>query len=1090
MSVRDRVATYLENISRPPVLRVICAAAALSVCSCSRDASSDLATRYSKQVLIEGDKPAVVALDVQPGAYLITARERDIDIRFILDTAGTHAEIEDDVPRHGLHAKVVNLTGATKLRIELRNSEHRRKHGVVEVRVARWRRDDDDDAGSRELGFIAFGSAGEQRATQNKDALTRAAGLLHESIAQFAEAGDDEARAQAEYTLANLEYWSRMEWDPAIRAADRAAAIYGALDDLTGEQNAATIRATAELEVASGMSAGAQRAEQRALYAAADKTFAVAAEYFTGRELMIRAQFAVNQRGIRAFYEGNYEEAAGFFQQAVELARSNKDPGGEALVLLNLAWMHNRLGLVVQAAREYEHLLPLIEKDRQPDVYVSVLSNYGLCLVALGDFDRAAALHTEAVGIATDQHNDADVARNLVALGGVYFRTGDVRRALETLRAAMVIQERIGDTISRVSTLRVAGNAAAAIGQHDLALDYLRRSVELDVNPHSAARTRVLIAGELRVLGDLRGAEIELARAFESKNPLARANAHDERGRLRVAQKRFAAAIEDLRAADRQFAALALDFNRIDTNTALSQALLATRDLPGAGAAADAAVNIVRNIRVKSANPEWRAHFLSARYSPYEARIAVDFALDDSQASWRAFLTAEEVRARSLADQLAGGPRDAAADPEGDTLRAKLTSQQLQLETRMQRADADEREHAELRRAIVETRAQIDAHRLEHEGIAASDSTLEESLTALQAKLPSDTAVLAYFVGDGASHAWLLTRSSLKHAKLAGRATMQRITDTFVSSRNGGSADGFAERDAANQLLAALFADTAEKRLLIIPDGPLNGIPFAALPIPGSSQLLVDRFVIGYAPSLALALGALPRQGVRPVRVAVISDPIYAPDDQRLAQSPGGTLRGPPTRSPHNLTRLPYSGLEARTVARVMGAENTLQIEGFDATLSRVLQLRTENLAVLHFATHAAARPDLPEQSALYLSEYSRQGELLADSRLTASQITRSGLHAEVVVLSGCATGGGGVLRGEGVLGLTYGFLANGSRSVVAALWPIEDASTARFMNEFYRAYRDSGKTSEALREAQLRTRGSADAAVWSSFVVRANGFP
>ena len=93
-------------------------------------------------------------------------------------------------------------------------------------------------------------------------------------------------------------------------------------------------------------------------------------------------------------------------------------------------------------------------------------------------------------------------------------------------------------------------------------------------------------------------------------------------------------------------------------------------------------------------------------------------------------------------------------------------------------------------------------------------------------------------------------------------------------------------------------------------------------------------------------------------------------------------------------------------------------------------------------------------------------------------------------MLSGCATGDGGELRGEGVLGLTYGFLANGSNSVVAALWPIEDSSAARFMNEFYRAYRQSGKTAESLRTAQLRTRDSAKAAVWSSFVVLANGFP
>jgi CHAT domain-containing protein len=76
------------------------------------------------------------------------------------------------------------------------------------------------------------------------------------------------------------------------------------------------------------------------------------------------------------------------------------------------------------------------------------------------------------------------------------------------------------------------------------------------------------------------------------------------------------------------------------------------------------------------------------------------------------------------------------------------------------------------------------------------------------------------------------------------------------------------------------------------------------------------------------------------------------------------------------------------------------------------------------------------------------------------------------------------------VLGLTYGFLANGSHSVVASLWPIEDASTARFMGEFYRAYRESGRAADALRAAQLRTRTTATSAVWSSFVVRASDFP
>jgi CHAT domain-containing protein len=232
---------------------------------------------------------------------------------------------------------------------------------------------------------------------------------------------------------------------------------------------------------------------------------------------------------------------------------------------------------------------------------------------------------------------------------------------------------------------------------------------------------------------------------------------------------------------------------------------------------------------------------------------------------------------------------------------------------------------------------------------------------------------------------------------------------------------------------------------------------------------------------------------LRNTRVAVISDPVYAPDDRRLRIAMGGdtgTLRSVPPPAPNNLTRLPFSALEAKAVTKAFGSVGTIQLSGFDASASRVLELPSSELAVLHFATHAVARRDTPELSALYLSEYAPNGTLLPVSRLTANDIARSGLRADVVVLSGCATGDGGALRGEGVLGLTYGFLANGSHSVVAALWPIEDASTARFMNEFYRAYRASGRAADALRTAQLRTRGSTTSAVWSSFVVRANEFP
>jgi CHAT domain-containing protein len=360
----------------------------------------------------------------------------------------------------------------------------------------------------------------------------------------------------------------------------------------------------------------------------------------------------------------------------------------------------------------------------------------------------------------------------------------------------------------------------------------------------------------------------------------------------------------------------------------------------------------------------------------------------------------------------------------------------------------------------------------------------------VQAQLPEDTAVLAYFVGDQHSHVWLLSRRELRHAVLPGKATLQGLVSAFIARQRASvkSAD-----TTSSTLLGGVLAGVSAKRLLVLPDGPLNGLPFAALPMPRTQgrELLLDRFVITFAPSLALALRPAESRGEAATHIAVISDPVYTPDDRRLAAAVthASQYRGLEEHS-DRLARLPYSATEARAVVRAFAGADIIELTGFDATAGRVIELASRQLRVLHFATHAVARRDAPEQSALFLSEYTREGVPLPEDRLTADDITRSGLRADVVVLSGCATGDGRELRGEGVLGLTYGFLANGSNAVVASLWPVEDALTARFMEEFYGAYRTSGSAADALRSAQLRTRDTADSSVWSSFVVRASALP
>ncbi len=1099
MSVRDRVAIFLETFSRIGVPQVVvCVAFVMGVNACSNGVRQDPVVEFSTEADVSGDEQPPITRDLQPGAYLIEVREREIDVRVIIDAGVTHAELEDKTPRHGSLFKVVSLDAPGQLRVRLRSVDHRTKRGHATLRIARWKRGLRASPSDLELGFQVFGEAFEQTAIGKPEAAARAADRMHEAITRFEAARDDAARAAAAYELANVQYLSD-EWPAAVRATETATEAYAAIDDDAGVQNAAALRAAIELEIASGMNPGTQRAEQKGMYEAADRRLAEAAKFFGARGMPVRAEYAVNMRGIRALNVGDYDSADEFFSQAVEMAVANKDISEQAKSLGNLAWVRYRRGFVAQSALEYEKLLPVIDKDLQPYTYAVLLANYGFALISLGDFDRALEVHTEALELFTKVDDHDERATELAALGSLYFQMGDAERALETLRSAIVAQEQVSDTRGLAMTLRVAGNVSSALGLHEQSLDYLRKSARIDANPNGVARTGALIAGELRALGKLGAAEDELASPLAFPNSIVQASALKERAYIRLAQGDESAAIEDLRAADKQFVAFGFEFDRIDTNTELSRLLLARKDFAAAGAAADEAIAIVSRIRAKSANPEWRARFLSARYSPFEARIAVDLADvegNPEDAVWRAFRTAEDVRARSLADELAfdvrGGMRT--DDANAEALRARLTSQQLRLEARMQRQDADDAGTLEVRRAIEETRALIDRHRLTQGGIAAGEHVLAASLQQVQKRLPAHTAVLAYFVGDTASHAWLLSKRGLRHSTLPGREVLQRAVDDAIEEIRRAKAGDKAQRKLSAMLFGQLLEQSGEKRMLVIPDGLLNSVPFAALPFAANEPAaLLDRFVLSYAPSLTLALMPPRAASAHTARAAVVSDPVYAPDDRRLqlaSSASGGNFRGPPPPSANQLTRLPYSAMEATAVVKAFGSADTLQLSGFDATIAQVRQLAANNLAVLHFATHARARRDSPEQSALYLSEYGADGKLLPDSALTAGDITRFGLRADVVVLSGCATGDGSELRGEGVLGLTYGFLANGSRSVVAALWPIEDASTARLMSEFYRAYKASGNAAEALRTAQLRVRASASPSVWSSFVVRANQFP
>jgi CHAT domain-containing protein len=297
---------------------------------------------------------------------------------------------------------------------------------------------------------------------------------------------------------------------------------------------------------------------------------------------------------------------------------------------------------------------------------------------------------------------------------------------------------------------------------------------------------------------------------------------------------------------------------------------------------------------------------------------------------------------------------------------------------------------------------------------------------------------------------------------------------------------------AAGAELAALVLEPAGealagRRLLIVPDGALHYVPFGALPVPGGDGArLVEQFEIAELPA-ASVLPALARRGdrARNRSVAILADPVFSADDPRVThERPGAT----PPPAGHEFSRLRFSRAEAEAVAALAHDGEPLIALDFNASEITALGPRIGEAGLVHFATHGVLNSHHPELSSLVLSLVGPRGEPV-DGFLRLHEIYNMSLSADLVVLSACETALGTYVRGEGLVGLTRGFLYAGARRVIASLWRVDDRATAELMKRFYAALLVDGVAAPAALRAAQRSmqqdpRWSAPY-YWAGFVVQ-----
>jgi CHAT domain-containing protein/tetratricopeptide (TPR) repeat protein len=552
---------------------------------------------------------------------------------------------------------------------------------------------------------------------------------------------------------------------------------------------------------------------------------------------------------------------------------------------------------------------------------------------------------------------------------------------------------------------------------------------------------------------------------------------------------------------------------------------------------------------------ESRSTFLSTTKDVYDEAVAMlaeraliqqpngtnlsGAALNDAA---EAFKIAEQSRARSLLDMLSEAGSNLSQDVPSDLLQRKQQIQARQQEIAQTLTGASFSEETN-KKSNADLEKELDALATELENVEAQIRTANPRYASLtkpqpltlqetqQQILDDKTTLLEYSLGKDASYLWAVTQSSVSLFKLPARKT---IDEQAIAARvqmipaklrspiaginlppaqatrglglnttaNAGPAAGFAT--ASNTLYQTVVAPASSvigtNRILVVPDGALNYIPFEALVTqPGGTDYaalpyLVKTNEIAYAPSASVVAVIRKQSAAKSTSksILLVADPVFNSDDPRakgittttttgadtrglglssaltdVAGTPSATSTGAPAQG-LMLARLQGTRTEAEQIAKLMqtsGGKADLLLD-LNANEENVQIKDLKNYRVIHIATHGLLNAERPQFTGVVLSLV---GNKQYDGFLRTNEIFNLRLGAPLVMLSACETGLGKEKRGEGVIGLTRAFMYAGAPTVGVSLWSVADASTALLMSDFYkRMLTGQGMSpNAAMRESQ-----------------------
>ncbi len=628
-------------------------------------------------------------------------------------------------------------------------------------------------------------------------------------------------------------------------------------------------------------------------------------------------------------------------------------------------------------------------------------------------------------------------ATTLNNIGAIYSELGEKQKALGYYNQALPLRRAVGDRGGEAATLNNIGRVYLKLGEKQKALEYLNQALPLS-----------------RAVGDRGGEALTLSNIAEVER---------DRGNLQQALTQI-----------------------------------------------QAAVNIIEDLRTKIASQELRTSYFASVQDYYQFYIDLLMRLHKKEPSRGydalALHISERSRARILTELLTEAHADIRNGVDPKLLAEEQRLQQLidsnaKLLQELSSKPNTEAAIAKLKQVVENLLSQQQELKTKIRSTSPKYAALKYpqvlKLPEIQQQLDQDTLLLEYSLGTEHSYLWAVTPNSINTYELPGKKQIENAALDFRQSLT--RADNSQAGNKLSQIiLAPVASKLGQKRLVIVADGELQSIPFAALSdiTPNNNQtqgnvqyqpLIVHHEIVNLPSVTAIATQRQELIGRKsaPKTLAILANPVFDAKDSRVTGKPATIAPDLDLRSQiqqSDLKRaarsfqrdgwgyLPGTRIEADAILKLVSATDSLQAFDFDANYNWATSKQLAQYRFLHFATHGFADPENPELSGIVLSLVDKQGLPTPQGYLRLGDIFNLNFPADLVVLSACETGLGKDVQGEGLVGLTRGLMYAGAQRVVVSLWNVDDRATAELMQEFYKLLLQQDKSpTTALRAAQLK---------------------